>query len=80
MSPLPLVDLIAFITIPAHQRIVFIAGVELVANIFFTTVVRVCVPWVVKTDYAQAVMRNVTENALKTRLKEEKLRRLGDEL
>ncbi|EAT84106.2 hypothetical protein SNOG_08938 [Parastagonospora nodorum SN15] len=80
LSPLPLVDLIAFVTIPTHHRIVFMAGVDLITNIFFFTIVRVFAAWAVKTDYAQMVMRNMTENAVNSRLKEEKLRRLGDEL
>ena len=56
------------------------AGVDLITNIFFFTIVRVFAAWAVKTDYAQMVMRNMTENAVNSRLKEEKLRRLGDEL
>jgi hypothetical protein len=40
------------------------AGAELVSSVFFTTLIRIFAVWLVKTDLAQAFMRNVTSNAL----------------
>jgi hypothetical protein len=80
LSPLPLINLVAFITIPAHQRIVFLAGAELITTIFLYTIVRVFAAWAVKTDFAQAVMRNITENVGNPRFKSNRFAKLNDEL
>jgi hypothetical protein len=57
----PLAELIAFIIVPAHRQLVFLTGAELIASVFFTTVLRVVATWAIKTDYAQTMMRNITE-------------------
>jgi hypothetical protein len=80
LSPFSLADLIGFIVIPAHQRVVFLAGVELVATTFLFTVVRVFATWAVKTEFAQTMMRNITENAGNSRYKGAILPELNDEL
>jgi hypothetical protein len=80
LSPFSLADLIGFIVIPAHQRVVFLAGVELVATTFLFTVVRVFATWAVKTEFAQTMMRNITENAANPRYKGAIFPELNDEL
>jgi hypothetical protein len=80
LSPYSLADLIGFIVVPAHQRVVFLAGVELVATTFLFTVVRVFATWAVKTDFAQTMMRNITENAENPRHKGAIFSGLNDEL
>lgn len=60
----PLAELIAFIIVPAHTQIVFLAGADLVAKTFLITIIRVFATWAVKTDFAQAMMRNITETTL----------------
>ena len=61
----PLVVLIAFIIIPAHRQIVFLASADLVTTAFFSTIVRAFATWAVKTDFAQEAMRNMTETKRK---------------
>ncbi|KAF1845092.1 uncharacterized protein K460DRAFT_405367 [Cucurbitaria berberidis CBS 394.84] len=82
LSVTPFANLIGFIIIPAHQQIVFKAGAELVAGIFFATLVRVFATWAVKTDFMQRIMANVTANAMKSEGYQENLARIryGDEL
>jgi hypothetical protein len=62
-STKPLADLIAFIVIPAHKQLVFLAGAHMVMAIFFTTVFRVLASWAVNTDFVQTMFRNTTQNA-----------------
>ncbi|CAO2655701.1 Nn.00g045040.m01.CDS01 [Neocucurbitaria sp. VM-36] len=59
----PLATLVSFMIIPAHKQIVFVTGAVLVTKIFITTVARVFATWAVKTDYAQILMRNMTDMA-----------------
>ncbi|KAH7080127.1 hypothetical protein BKA63DRAFT_236275 [Paraphoma chrysanthemicola] len=60
----PLATLIAFVVIPAHRQIVFLSGANLVSSVFFTTLVRLFSAWLVKTQFAQDFMRNMTSSAL----------------
>jgi len=76
----PLATLMAFILIPAHKRIVFMAGFDVVVTLFVQTSVRMFTTWAIKTDFLQATFKNMTETANKTRIRNERLRRLGDEL
>jgi hypothetical protein len=73
LSLAPLAHLIVLIVAPAHRRIVVLAGVDIVDTFFVNTLFRIAVAWVVKTDYMQAVMRNVTESPASLRIH-------GDEL
>jgi hypothetical protein len=57
----PLATLLSFVFVPAHQRIVFLAGADLAMSVFFNTVVRACAAWAVRTEAVQGMMRNVTE-------------------
>jgi hypothetical protein len=61
----PVASLIGFIVIPAHQRVVFRAGVDLVEAVFFTLFLHLVVPWAVKSEYMQLVMGNITESLIK---------------
>jgi hypothetical protein len=79
-SAAPLATLMAFIFVPAHKRIVFMAGFNLVVTLFVQTVVRMFASWAVKTEYAQATFKNMTEGALIANRNTERFRRLGDEL
>ncbi|KNG52459.1 hypothetical protein DDE82_006309 [Stemphylium lycopersici] len=56
----PLARLTAFVVIPAHRQLVFTEAMELIVTIFFHVVIRAFANWVVKTQYAQDFMRNVT--------------------
>lgn len=60
----PFATLVAFILIPAHKRIVFEGGVDLAWNVFLGVSINVVVPWAVKTEFVQMVLRNMTENDL----------------
>jgi hypothetical protein len=64
LSIAPLAHLIVLIVAPAHRRIVVLAGVDLVQTFFVNTLFRVVAVWVVKTDYVQELMRNVTEKPI----------------
>ncbi|KAL1598637.1 hypothetical protein SLS60_007777 [Paraconiothyrium brasiliense] len=61
ISITPLAELIAFVAIPAYKQIVFVAGADLACQIFFVTVVRQFASWAVQTEFAQELLRNVTE-------------------
>lgn len=73
LSIAPLANLIAFIVVPAHRQIVFIAGAELVTSIFLTTVVRAFSVWLIKTDFMQMMMRNITDNAIEIHSRQERM-------
>jgi hypothetical protein len=79
-SAAPLAILMAFVFVPAHKRVVFMAGFDLIVSLFVQTVIRMFASWAVKTDLAQAAFRNMTESADISRRNTERLRRLGDEL
>ncbi|PPJ49614.1 hypothetical protein CBER1_02213 [Cercospora berteroae] len=59
----PLATLVSFIVIPAHQRIVFVAGVDLVCAAFLGLVVKAFLPWVEGTQFVKDLVRNMTETA-----------------
>lgn len=85
-SATPLVTLMAFIFVPAHKRIVFIQGCDLLVTLFVQTVVRVFATWAVKTEFAQTVFRNMTDYANTAQAERDAKytpnlpKRLGDEL
>jgi hypothetical protein len=62
-STTPLAVLMSFVLVPAHKRIVFVTGAELVWELFYGILVRAFAVRVIKTDFAQRYMRNVTEFA-----------------
>lgn len=49
--------------VPAHRQIVFFEAMDLVETIFLNTMFRLLTSWAVKTEFAQTVMRNLTEMA-----------------
>jgi hypothetical protein len=53
----------SFVLVPAHKRIVFVPGAELVWELFYGILVRAFAVRVIKTDFVQRYMRNVTELA-----------------
>ncbi|GIZ43129.1 hypothetical protein CKM354_000636900 [Cercospora kikuchii] len=59
----PLATLVSFIVIPAHQRIVFVAGVDLVCATFLGLVVKAFLPWVEGTQFVKDLVGNMTETA-----------------
>jgi hypothetical protein len=61
LSLKPPTHLMALIIIPAHQRIVFSAGMDLVETIFYTTLIRILATWAIKTDAVQMAMRGMTD-------------------
>ena len=76
----PLYNLIAFIIIPAHKQIVFLAGADLIVSIFLTTVVRLVAGWAVNTTFAQEFLRNMTESAHEVEIMEARRRTYKNEL
>jgi hypothetical protein len=64
LSTDPFATLMSFIFVPAHKRIVFLAGADLAMSIFLNTVVRAFAAWVVKTETAQITLRDLTEALL----------------
>ncbi|RYO36438.1 hypothetical protein AA0111_g2859 [Alternaria arborescens] len=59
-SVAPFVRLIAFVVVPAYKQILFIEAIELVLAVFTMQFLRMMASWAVKTEFVQAVMRNVT--------------------
>lgn len=59
----PLADFVSFLVVPAHQRIVFEAGVQAVWEIFCSTFVGVILPWLANTEFVSMIVGNITENA-----------------
>ncbi|KAF2207693.1 hypothetical protein CERZMDRAFT_102181 [Cercospora zeae-maydis SCOH1-5] len=59
----PLAILVSFIVIPAHQRIVFVAGVDLVCATFFGLLVQAFLPWVEGTQFVKDLVGNMTDKA-----------------
>lgn len=64
-SASPLATLLALIIVPAHEQIVFVAGGEFVDSLFTVTLIRSFTIWIVKTDFAQDVLRNIPLTAKK---------------
>jgi len=79
---MPLANLIAFVAVPAHRQIVFMAGADLVSSIFITTAFRAVAIWTVKTNFVQTVMRNMTAKAYEMESNDNMrpFQRIGDEL
>lgn len=76
----PLASLIGFIVIPAHHRVVFTAGVDLLGAVFFNLFLQLVVFRLVKTEFVQLVMGNVTESIFKNAQEGSGTVRLIDEL
>lgn len=57
----PVISLVGFILIPAKQRVVFCAGMALVASVFIKAFWRLVTPWFIKNEFAQERMREMTE-------------------
>lgn len=47
---------------PAAKRPVFEAGSNMLESIFLTVFLNVAVPWAIRTDVAQSMMKNITES------------------
>ena len=62
-----IVELLAFIVIPAYKQIVFLAGADLVFHIFVATVVSVVSSWAIRTDLVQGTLRNMTGVIMRAR-------------
>jgi hypothetical protein len=78
----PLLEIIAFIAVPVHMRIVFFAGGNLVVNVFMHTVINMLATWAVKTEYVQTICRNITQSMIETTNKERQkmFKKFEDEL
>lgn len=59
----PLALLVALIIIPAHKRIVFVAGIDLTLWTFIGCFVNLVIPWFATTELAQMIVGNMTEAA-----------------
>ncbi|KAJ4291870.1 hypothetical protein N0V90_009766 [Kalmusia sp. IMI 367209] len=75
-----LAELIAFIIVPAHKQILFVASAEMVCEVFVMTVVRMFATWAVHTEFAQMMMQNITENVIAQREREIEFLRFKNEL
>jgi hypothetical protein len=60
LSSDPLAVLVAFAVVPAHRRLAFVVGADLVWTLFYHTVARALAVRAITTDFAQRYMRNVT--------------------
>ena len=56
---------IAFVAVPAHSQMGFIAGADLIGSILVIILIRIFATWVVKTEFAQMTLRNMTKSAEK---------------
>ena len=59
-----IVELLAFIVVPASKQIVFLAGADLVFDIFVATVINAVSSWAIKTDLVQYTLGNMTRARL----------------
>lgn len=57
----PLASLVALSIIPAHKRIVFVAGIDLAFWTFIGFFVNLVIPWFATTEFARSIVGNVTE-------------------
>jgi hypothetical protein len=57
----PLASLIAFIVVPAHQRMTFEAGAGLVWDLFFSVFVSVVLSWIARAPWAQRAVESWME-------------------
>ncbi|KAE9373950.1 hypothetical protein N431DRAFT_439043 [Stipitochalara longipes BDJ] len=57
----PLASLVALSIIPAHKRIVFVAGMDLAFWTFIGFFVNLVIPWFATTEFARDVVGNMTE-------------------
>jgi hypothetical protein len=80
MSITPLVELIAFVAIPAYKQIVFVAGADLACQIFFVTVAGKFASWAVQTELVQGMIKNGTETMVRERERQERYARFANEL
>ncbi len=60
----PWTHLLAFIFVPAHKQIVFLAGADLVATIVFTAVVQQVVAYALSTETVQVMLKEATQHAM----------------
>lgn len=78
----PVALLLSLIFVPAPQRIVFVNAVHLLGMVFFVSAVRTLVPWVIKKDFVQGLVANMTEklngDIERTTMLVEKARRLDE--
>jgi hypothetical protein len=75
VSSTPLATLIAFVIVPAHKRVVFMTGADLVLSIFMNTLVSAFATWAVKTDFVQRTIRDFTAHIENPQLWEAERRR-----
>jgi hypothetical protein len=61
----PLASLIGFIVVPAHQRVLFSAGVDLVETAFWALFWRVFLPWIINQKYVRTQMADTTATIFK---------------
>ena len=57
----PLASLVALSIIPAHKRIVFVAGIDLTFWTFIGFFVNLVIPWFANTELIRTVIGNMTE-------------------
>jgi hypothetical protein len=62
-SILPLSSLLYFIMVPAPVRPVFAAAAGPVSSVVYSTFIRLILPWIVRTDCAQAMMADMVATA-----------------
>lgn len=65
----PLINLFAFVVIPARERVVFRAAGDLCMAVFLKVLLQVVAPWCIRTKLVQEMLANMTENAWNEALK-----------
>lgn len=76
----PLAKLIAFIIVPAHKQMVFVAGANIVAAVFIWIIISIVSGWAIKTDFVQTALKDMTEAMNEGKLLSELRGMNGDEL
>ena len=74
----PLASLVALSIIPAHKRIVFVAGIDLAFWTFIGFFVNLIISWFATTEFARSIVGNMTEGMRNGTLNARP--RLGNEL
>jgi hypothetical protein len=57
----PLASLVVLSIIPAHKRIIFVAGIDLAFWTFIGFFVNLVIPWFATTEFARSIVGNMTE-------------------
>lgn len=74
----PLTSLIAFVVVPAHQRIVFMAGIDLLWSTLVGTVLGLLVPWLEGLESIQRIFQEATNEMIRQQTLANSTRSIGE--